>query len=302
MQRLSTTLAWIQKYRAWFFSGFLMAMVVGVVWWQWCWIIYNHEAFRNVGLILFALLGAPFAVWRTMIANKNTDIALQNTSISERNSFVETYSRAIEQLGAGSTEQPNIEIRIGGIYALEKLSDNQDYSMMVTSVLTSYVQLNAVPYTFDEYLADIQDSESSFAKRCYGDSRLRIDVIASLDFLIRIPRHPFRLHSRSLTAYVCLDGKFMDVVMHGCNLRGSVMKKCDFTDASLNFSNLDGVKFEGSIFTKTDLEKANLRNADLRGAKCLTCEQLKSAINWKLAYRDEDLACGADIPEPPPEA
>ena len=48
-----------------------------------------------------------------------------------------------------------------------------------------------------------------------------------------------------------------------------------------------------------NLSGANLMEADLRGVKQLTCEELKWAEKWEHTYRDETLACGAFIPEPP---
>ena len=49
------------------------------VWSFWPWFSTNSEALRKAALIIFALVIAPLAVWRTLIANKNTDIAYKNT-------------------------------------------------------------------------------------------------------------------------------------------------------------------------------------------------------------------------------
>ena len=40
-----------------------------------------------------------------------------------------------------------------------------------------------------------------------------------------------------------------------------------------------------------------ISQANLRGAKNLTCEQLQTSISWEEAYRDDELACGAPIPQ-----
>ena len=48
-----------------------------------------------------------------------------------------------------------------------------------------------------------------------------------------------------------------------------------------------------------DLSGADLSGAELGGVRNLTCNQLKNANNWESAYRDVELACGDDIPDPP---
>ena len=49
------------------------------------------------------------------------------------------------------------------------------------------------------------------------------------------------------------------------------------------------------LFRCTD-QLADLTEADLRSVQFLQCPQLEAALNWQLAHRDEDLACGAAIP------
>ena len=56
--------------------------------------------------------------------------------------------------------------------------------------------------------------------------------------------------------------------------------------------------FCGVDLSGVDLRGANLSDAKLRGALNLSCAQLKSAKSWESAYRDEELACGAEIPTP----
>jgi uncharacterized protein YjbI with pentapeptide repeats len=108
-------------------------------------------------LILAALLGAPFVIWRTVIAARQAEIAQQSH-------FTDLYSKGVEMLGADKTakrrvkkdgaeewetvetSEPNIEVRLGGVYALERVagqSDN-DYRAIV-EVLAAYVRQNAGP-------------------------------------------------------------------------------------------------------------------------------------------------------------
>ena len=51
---------------------------------------------------------------------------------------------------------------------------------------------------------------------------------------------------------------------------------------------------------KTDIEQ-NINRfvcTDLREAQGLSCGQLKTAFQWCRSFRDQELACGASIPQP----
>jgi uncharacterized protein YjbI with pentapeptide repeats len=92
----------------------------------------------------------------------------------------------------------------------------------------------------------------------------------------------------------------------GANLRKANLSGANFTDAGLegvNFSEADlgGASFSGALLGSVNFEKANLSGTDLRGVRALTCEELRQAINWEEAIRDPELACGAEIPDPPDE-
>ena len=51
------------------------------------------------------------------------------------------------------------------------------------------------------------------------------------------------------------------------------------------------------FLTEANLTGAELTEADLRAVLGLTCDQLQEAAHWESAYRDPELACGADIPQ-----
>src|SRR5215207_273613 len=64
---------------------------------------------------------------------------------AEQGQITERFTRAIEQLGeTNSNGEPKLELRLGGIYALERIakdSPERDYST-VMEVLTAYVRQN----------------------------------------------------------------------------------------------------------------------------------------------------------------
>jgi hypothetical protein len=48
------------------------------------------------------------------------------------------------------------------------------------------------------------------------------------------------------------------------------------------------------------LDRADLAGAFLNGAQFLNCAQLIVTRNWQSAFRDDTLACGADVPDRKP--
>ena len=79
---------------------------------------------------------------------------------------------------------------------------------------------------------------------------------------------------------------------------GVDLRQSDLRGADLNGANLKSANLEGANLFKAQIDGADLTEANLRGVRFFNCPQLESALNWQSAYRDEDLACGAAIPQP----
>jgi len=76
------------------------------------------------------------------------------------------------------------------------------------------------------------------------------------------------------------------------DVRGADLRGAKFCDADLS-----GADLEGSNFFKAVLDGADLARAFLNGAQFLSCAQLILTRNWQSAFRDDELSCGASIPE-----
>jgi hypothetical protein len=78
-----------------------------------------------------ALLSGLYFTWRTLQVNREGQIT-------------ERFTRAIDQLGKMENGKKLFEIRVGGIYALERIAreSEEDYEPII-EVLTAYVRQNA---------------------------------------------------------------------------------------------------------------------------------------------------------------
>lgn len=94
-------------------------------------------------------------------------------------------------------------------------------------------------------------------------------------------------------------GALRGLDLAGADLSGADLRGADLRGAVLKDSNLAGACLERANFFKATLDGADLYKCDLSSAQFLHCNQLVAAQNWQLAYRDEDLACGAAIPGVP---
>lgn len=122
------------------------------------------------------------------------------------------------------------------------------------------------------------------------------------------------LRSANLTDANLWSATLTRADLFGATLTDATLRSANLTGADLRSANLTDAELWGANLTRATLWRANLTGArlawergngdiraraDLRGARNLTCDQLTSAKLWQHTHRDPELACGADIPDPP---
>ncbi len=197
------------------------------------------------------LIGIYFA-WKNLEVTKNTlNYNIKSTQksleIAHEGQITERFTRAVDQLGAIDKDgNPAIEIRLGGIYALERIADkSEEYYWPIMEILTSYVRMNSnVNNVSDENILptnsismDIQANKSMNGAR---QRKLSLDTQAVLTILGR------RKH-------VLDDWESKRLNMEQVFFEDGDLKKANFQGARLSEANLRNVNF---------LE-ANLTNAVL---------------------------------------
>ncbi len=261
----------------------------------------NSATLKNLGLLVFGIAGIGLAIWRSSIADKNVKIA-------DRNSVTDIFTRAIEQLGSGSQEEPNIEVRLGAIYSLEKLSKtNHEYYQMIIDILASYVRENApIPperkrKPNDITRTDVQTAMTVLSRRTPKSGEPQLNLVK-----VYLPR--VILNNKACLTGANLDGAYLrkakldDADLREAKLNGADLQKAKLVGANLREANLRNADLEDAILSASNLSgaylgRANLRHAMLIDAVGLSCRRLKIATVWESAYRDEALACGCEIPE-----
>ena len=233
----------------------IVIVIVGLIgYWQWDWLNdgeSNSATLRNLALIVFGVIGFALAGWRTSIAERNTRLAAENieignknAEIADRNSVTDTFTKAIEQLGSGSKEEPNIEVRIGAIYGLEKLSQsNDDYYQAIIDILCSYVQQNSPKTDILEQISqDIQTALTVIGRRSVKEGET-----------------PLSLSNTNLEGAYLMDADLKGAKLKGANLEGAKL-----WEANLETADLRGAKNLNCTRLKqaTAWEKSN-RDSDV---------------------------------------
>jgi len=210
--------------------------------------------------------------------------------LSREGHVTDRYSKAIEQLGNDKTE-----IRLGGIYALERLMRDSPHDQpTIIEVLAAYVRqhtsLSQPPAarTHDRRVAGYRHTGPMVRSE-----RPAEDVQAALTVLGRrtpvAAEQPIDLRNTHLHAATLGEANLTDAWLNGANLTDARLGKANLTDAWLDEANLTDAWLGKANLTDAQLGGANLTNASL-DLGALTEVQLAAAshtdlISWFPARR-----------------
>lgn len=245
------------------------------------------------GLVLS--IGA-YATWRRLRINEEELRTSRDGQITER------YSRAIEHLG-----NEHLEVRIGGIYALERVARNSAVDCdAIIALLCAYVRSHAPwpPLSAGSELEDTGPDEiRSLAARA-NDVQSAVVTLSRLqpfrqDQQVALPRTDLRfgrfsgLHLHD----VRMDNANLSRVrLRGSDLRRSILLGCD-----LRLAQLQGADFRDTRLEDSDLRDADLRGTDLRGANLdgsrLGGAHADSETQWPIGF--DPVEAGVSIASPP---
>jgi hypothetical protein len=205
-------------------------------------------------------------------------------NISQESQITERFTRAVDQLGAiDHLGNPAVEIRLGGIYALERISSESEKDYWpIMEILTAYVRKNSSAETFGSnkvtHLSmDIQANESTTSK--FSESRkILLDIQAILTV---IGKHDHSKEPNMLNLQItCLEGADLrrahleradlyEAHLEGAGLYGAHLERADLREA-----HLEGADLRRAHLEEADLYEAHLEGADLERAENLSLDQL----------------------------
>ena len=230
-----------------------------------------------------ALLSGLYFTWRTLQVNREGQIT-------------ERFTRAIDQLGATHDDNSkNLELRLGGIYALERISrESEEDHWSIMEVLTAYVRQHAPWRPPDEAEWRQEGTEDAAAeKQAEEDLRKKFefhpldpDIQAILTVLRRRTRSfghgepdPLDLHETKLTGANLPGADLTGADLSEADLSGAILKEAVLSGANLSLrmtdrvwgailsnADLSGADLSGALLWRAVLVRANLREANLSEA------------------------------------
>ena len=207
--------------------------------------VSRSETIRNLALIIGGLLAFVFALWRTLVAGRQADAARGQVETAQQSLFNERYQRGAEMLGGQV-----LAVRLGGIYALERLAAQQpqQYHLPIMKLFCAFVRNPPKDENLDKPL--VIDGE---------EMRLLIREDTQAVLLAIGTRNSKQIR-------IEIEEKF-SVDLHGANLAGGDMRQCNLDRADLTDANLTEADMSGkSSFARARLIRANLARAKLDDA------------------------------------
>lgn len=223
----------------------------------------DGSAIRNTGLVLAALFGAPFIVWRAIVASKQVKIADESLFNDKINAAARDLSarkevtRVVQQDGKEvvlNEWEDDLVSRAAAIDRLEGLAQERTgASPRVDRLLATYVRGNFPRLTLDH-------TEPPFTRKTP-----RMDLQKAIDTIGRIHKKAVEVDKSNWR----LDLKGCD--FDGVSFQGGSFWAADMSDSRFEGSifreaNLEGCLFVGSLLNFSDFFFANLTGAKLDNA------------------------------------
>ena len=272
----------------------------------------RHAAINGTRAVLVAAVIAVGAVGALAYAartyrfsTKTLGISQQTYALTQRGQFTDRYTKAVAQLG----DTDNLEVRLGGIYALERLmADGARDQPMILEILAAWVRERTTSSTPvpQRVSTDVQAALTVLGRRTPVDTEHPIDLRrtvlpkadlsnAHLENAILLYAHLERAFLRRVhlegaflgrahlegtdLAQAHLEGAFFDEAqLQGADLGRANLQNARFYWTHLEGADLGGADLDGAFLDGAHLEGANLKGADLHAVKGLTQSQIDSAI------------------------
>jgi len=253
----------------------------------------------GVGTLIIGVLGAPFLIWRTIVAQTTVDLAKENH-------VTDMINKAVEGLGAqkiskyqvrdesGQVRQhedksyvtversePNIEVRIGAILALERLAKNNlDVHIQIMEILTAYIRENAKASDAEALPETLRNSKDDDNSAINGSLIHQDEAAVEWRRSLSPPRMDVAL---ALSVIGRRSGRQVSVENGYC---------LGLRDTNLQSADLAGYRWDRALFQRSDLSRAKCHDAsfvaaNFGGAKLIHTDFQRANLSYSnLGFAD----------------
>ena len=241
----------------------------------------------QIALGVLVLMGLLFTARRVVAAEQTAKAAQRTVEVAQEGQITERFTRAIEQLG-----NDNIAMRLGGIYALERIAFDSDKDRsQVMEVLTAYVR--------EHSRIDRQSGGQSSDRPVTTDIQAILTVLGRLNTDIEEPIRRLDLHNTNLRGAdftrarlqwaILTNANLHGAILSGANLLGAILTTTNLQEADLSFANLTGVNFADADLQDATLFNCNLQYAHLGSASLLRTDITNTDLSDVIGLTQEQV-------------
>ena len=214
----------------------------------------SPEEYRGIAIRYFGIVAGAGAVIGYIIAIARNITADKQNKINEQGQITESMVHAIAQIGAFNSDKPNIEVRLGGLYSLQRImQDGQRDEETIAKIFYAYVRENA------------KKDETKKATEMREDVQTALDIIGQ-----------FNRAWKDIGKEVPLSSR---INFSRANLAGYSITGINFKDSILEDVDLSRLELKGMIFSNANLARANLFGANLEEANLLSANLLSANLS-----------------------
>lgn len=242
----------------------------------------------GTGALIAAILGAPFIIWRTLVAAKQTATAAESLLNEKFNSAAKNLAarREITRTVNAGTEnetvlrewQDDLVTRISAIDRLEGLAnETPELTARVARLFSNYIREMT-----EEHPPEVPPKDASPEKRAHWAENLRVkrrDMEKATQSLIRLQTiEGHNLEPGAVKLSECnLQGfdfsylKFAHADFRDAQMQGATLSFTEMTEVNFFRADLCGARLFATQFLACGLETTNLAGARLLGARVENC-------------------------------
>lgn len=266
----------------------------------------RSEVFRNIGLVVVAIVALAFGIWRSYISYVQSVVSRQQIAILDRGQITDRYTEAVKMLGSEKMRE-----RVGAVYALGRIASDsieRDH-LPVMEVLCEFVRNNPHENLAIEKRKRYWELDQKYRESPESSRGIRPDLkpikTPDLDTIFNVLENrsaeqlkfeksqSYKLDFSNATLsvldikrvfsansrmrYISADySRIMDSDFSNCDLCVAQLNNAAFSRSNFTNANLEDAILYNAVgphcsfiranFKRADLKNANLHNSDFLGA------------------------------------
>lgn len=232
---------------------------------------------RNIAVVLGGFIALVLSIWRSYVADLQAHAARRQSEIAQKGLLNERYQKGAEMLGSGV-----LSVRLGGIYALDRLAREypSEYHVPIVELFCAFVRNPA------DKVSEIELRRRARDPRAPALGVDIVEVMAAIGqrsedgiaeekkvegFVLNLRRADLRglsllggnFRGADFTGAYLMHSHFIDTDLRGANcshghLYMAHFLMCNLTDVNFSWSDLSGATLSTSVFDNTELTKTEI--------------------------------------------